>query len=399
MPSLLLIQHVFDYLLCRPPIASVYLAVVVSVYLEIDVSTVSLISYGKIILSRKCEVLRLQEEDEDGMIHSLLSSLPDLVDNSTELEGTEIKPDPNGIDENLTHDNSTFFKEEYGLDKPASPSARAHVKMEELHVDTTDQPSAVPKPGADYSASREIAVDRSKDDISGLTPKLEDDAEQKPLLQSTELGVESSSGEAESGTGEEKMHHSSPPHPFVSAHPKVTLAELLKAADDLYEKYPPTHPGLALSTIMGPQSVIFTWSESRVALSSDNMVEAMVAHPELVVYPHVEMDEDQKAESSTASNLDRAGAKARRRKRRKLRKLPFGHVEKKTMVAAVIVLGVAMAVYGIKARHTPGGAYGHWHADGHSHGGAKDWKRLGGWLGGALAGMSQKIINGISSNA
>lgn len=30
MPTLPLIQHVFDYLLCRPPIASVYLAAAVS---------------------------------------------------------------------------------------------------------------------------------------------------------------------------------------------------------------------------------------------------------------------------------------------------------------------------------------------------------------------------------
>jgi hypothetical protein len=57
-------------------------------------------------------------------------------------------------------------------------------------------------------------------------------------------------------------------------------------------------------------------------------------------------------------------------------------------------------VYGLRARQAPGG-HGLFHyAEGHAHaGGAREWKRLGGWLGGALAGVSRKIMHGLSSGA
>lgn len=74
------------------------------------------------------------------------------------------------------------------------------------------------------------------------------------------------------------------------------------------------------------------------------------------------------------------------------------------MVAGtVLVLGVALAVYGIKARN--GGTAGLFlsfadHNGRHpgGSGGTKDWKRVGGWVGGALVGISEKILNGLSSS-
>ncbi|KAJ3473614.1 hypothetical protein NLI96_g12913 [Meripilus lineatus] len=81
VPTLALIQHVFDYLLSRPPIAAVYLA-------------------AAIVLTRKEEVKRLTEEDEEGMIHSLLSSLPDFYEEVDEESISDsLLLEPEKIDE------------------------------------------------------------------------------------------------------------------------------------------------------------------------------------------------------------------------------------------------------------------------------------------------------------
>ncbi|CDO71045.1 hypothetical protein BN946_scf184844.g49 [Trametes cinnabarina] len=61
VPTLPLIQHIFDYLLSRPPIAVVYLA-------------------AALTLTRREEVLVLEEEGEEGMMHSLLTGLPELYE-------------------------------------------------------------------------------------------------------------------------------------------------------------------------------------------------------------------------------------------------------------------------------------------------------------------------------
>ena len=179
---------------------------------------------------------------------------------------------------------------------------------------------------------------------------------------------------------------------------KLFLTDLIKHADTLYNTFPPSHPDLSLSSIMGPQSVIFTWSESFSSLPSDNTAEAMVSRPELVVYPYIETQ----MVSKESSKSEEKTSKMAHRKRHKLRKSPFTHMEKKTMVAGtVIVLGVAMAIYSVKASRTGDrSVYGLFHnfVEGHNgHTSAKDWRRLGGWVGGAVAGVTSKIMNGLTS--
>ncbi|KIJ14696.1 hypothetical protein PAXINDRAFT_134621, partial [Paxillus involutus ATCC 200175] len=61
VPTLPLIQHVWDFLLSREPIALVWLV-------------------AALVLQRKPSVYLLAEQDEEGMIHSLLGRLPELVD-------------------------------------------------------------------------------------------------------------------------------------------------------------------------------------------------------------------------------------------------------------------------------------------------------------------------------
>ncbi|KAF8958165.1 rab-GTPase-TBC domain-containing protein [Flammula alnicola] len=405
MPTLPLIQHVFDYLLSRPPVASVYLA-------------------SAIILSRKQEVIRLEEEEEEGMIHSLLSSLPHLADGPFDVQKDEDDTFPWKKEDSVADNDNTFFKED-GEPNPLTTSA-TDVRSEDTKAGDNDDPisddekapSDSRRPPDDLENSPETLgptigsneiPPQNNDSISEVSEHTSEVSEHPPKedgdtdsLSSSKNSQIPANGTTTSVVNPVKIEESDIPSPTVHAQfkaPMLILTDLLKQADELYEKFPPSHSGLALSSIMGPQSVVFTWSESLSALPSDHTAEAMVSHPELVVYSYVEVDYDQK-ESPSSSKAGKEAGKARR-KRRKLRKSPFGQMEKKTMLAGtVLVLGVAMAVYGIKARNAAGGHGLFYFADGHAHhGSAKDWKRLGGWLGGALAGISQKIANGLSSGS
>ena len=43
-------------------------------------------------------------------------------------------------------------------------------------------------------------------------------------------------------------------------------------------EYPPTHPGVALRTVMGPQSVVHTWAERADDLRTMNIAERALLH-------------------------------------------------------------------------------------------------------------------------
>ncbi|KAF9051639.1 rab-GTPase-TBC domain-containing protein [Panaeolus papilionaceus] len=374
MPTLSLIQHVFDYLLCRPPIAVVYLATA-------------------FILVRKQEALRLAEEDEEGMIHSLLSSLPNLQDDPSHT-GQEscMSASPNV---HPTEEEVSLLKEEPVEDDKSLLSA--------LALDTS--PAAV-----ENSLLTHTSGDDSKatgDDVSRQTStsvKLEESPPHSRIDESEKIGEEDvihqpslaktppddvpavlkeEQHEEESGRDHSSKHK--PAHLF--------LTDLLKRADELYQSFPPGHPSVSLSSIMGPQSVVFTWSERSSSLPSDNTAEAMVLRPELVVYPYVPEPDPDREISKEATEK----GKEDRKRRNKLKKSPFGQMERKTMLAGtVLVLGVAMAVYGIKARNATGHPL---FVEGHNHPTTKDVKRLSGWIGGALIGVSSKLLGTVTSES
>ena len=73
-----------------------------------------------------------------------------------------------------------------------------------------------------------------------------------------------------------------------------------------------------------------------------------------------------------------------KRRLRKLRKNPLSRVERRTMLAgAVVVLGVAMAVYGARVGQSSSVMW-----DGH-HG--REWRLAGSWVGGVLVGVVDRI--------
>ena len=308
----------------------------------------------------------------------LFRSFPNIADDALDEEEdvSEILP-PSAINDL----DNTVFKEESPKISEISPENGKVGSDTDEHILNKVEDSEVPVGNPITSL---IAVKLEDDEV---LPKLEDD-EVLPKLEDDEVPPKLEDDEV---------------LPECSVGPKMTklfLTDLLKHADTLYNTFPPSHPDLSLSSIMGPQSVIFTWSESFSSLPSDNTAEAMVSRPELVVYPFIETQ----MESKESFESEEKTSKKMQHKRHKLGKSPFSHMEKKTMVAGtVIVLGVAMAIYGVKASRTGDrSVYGLFHnfAEGHNgHTSVKDWRRLGGWVGGAVAGVTTKIMNGLSSTS
>lgn len=351
------------------------------------------------------------------MLHSLLSSLSNIADDALDEEEGVAKNLP-PMDEEATNDlDNTFFKEEL---LQTAPDRLVNRDLDPIsdHVKTEFEQHERP------ASNQEHTLDL--DEISLQQDQHEDEVGARPSPEVSEVSPEHGKTSSEEHILDDvedpempvgdptpifpslttvKLEDDDETLPACSVRPKLTklfLTDLLKHADTLYRTFPPSHPGLSLSSIMGPQSVIFTWSDSPSSLPSDNVAEAMVSRPELVVYSFVKTGADQMKSKESSESEEKTNKKARR-KRHKLGKSPFSHMEKKTMVAGtVIVLGVAMAIYGVKASRT-GDRSGHSifynFAEGHGHTSAKDWRRLGGWVGGAVAGVTTKIMNGLSSTS
>ncbi|TDL22708.1 hypothetical protein BD410DRAFT_193913 [Rickenella mellea] len=369
VPTLALIQHVFDYLLCRPPIATVYLAIAV-------------------ILTRKEEAIRLQEDGEEGMLHSLLTSLPDLTDGD-ELEDPPDLPksELNGQTDVKTGDNSS----ERHLPSPSMSHERLDDETESTSTKmegTSHVNSAVTNDGEDptspfvhvkeLTASYHDGDSTTQSTYLGSSNTLQTHEKQPPPdSASTDDDFEGDSGHLDPSRSIQRIRR-----------PRVALKDLLSKADSLLSLYPPDHPLLAVSSIMGPQSAIFTWSEA--IMVDDATAEEMVDHPELIVLPYVD-PEDQRRLSDDDEDIDEKGPDARhRRARRKLTKpRRLGSVEKRTVVAgAVLVLGIVVAVYGMRGSASRDGIFGR-NGFGHHDRGLR---RAGRWASGLLLAASDRIL-------
>lgn len=436
MPTLPLIQHVFDYLLCRPPIAVVYLATAV-------------------ILSRKADVERLVGDDDEqeggiglGMAHSLLNALPEFLDNVSETEvsvkneiaedeglvvtgGEEVNtrfepmkievPSAIGV-KNMGYE--TTLKQEDDIPDRNPPAKKEDPAPDRLF--TSNRPAEPVAAGADIDFSPSTStVFEDEHDTSGqernMTSQSSIDSPVKTTPARSPLRSRSPAMRAET-----TLHRtpSSRRSSTAKAPTLTTLSSLLTRADALYELYPPDHPGLELSHIMGPQSVVYTWRQPASSSSepgdnkweeerlADDDAEEIVARPELVVYPYIQEDEsidlDQTSEeeeegwgwwSEKNAKVDRKHKdkeKARRgkemgmKKRRpcKVRQNPLSRAEMRNMLAgAVLVVGIAMAIYGTRAgRRSSGGWNGYGRA-------LREWRRVGSWIGGALVGAADQMVD------
>ncbi|KAJ7180591.1 rab-GTPase-TBC domain-containing protein [Mycena filopes] len=323
MPTLPLIQHVFDYLLCRPPIFVVYLA-------------------STIILSRKEDVQRLEEEGEEGMMHSLLSALPEIVEEiSAQDDPSKEEPPSEELLPEIKQD-------------PPDDSALLTEDLGPIHTGDSDVAAELP---ADLPVSDEAPVVPDADAEPVTDPKKED---MEPAISEVEMQL--SSPEPLDSSIEEQDPVPYPTRRKVPRPKTFTLTEILNMTDSLYQNYPLTHPSLQVSSIMGPQSVVFTWSPRPSDMPSSDEAERMVDQLDLIVYPEPPVVEN-KEKSTTA-----------RRPKRSKRRRVTGTVG--LLVGAGLVLGVAVAVsvYGARGDR------------------AQDWRKLGRLVGGVLSGASERVI-------
>jgi hypothetical protein len=386
-------------------------------------------------------VERLEEQGEEGMVHSLLSGLPEFGDGGrngeigkgevteeeeeeepviieqtigstfrgeqekAEAEGIKLEPEenlplyddslydiPNGTEDSAAiaptpahvvepmTESELSLRDIGGSDTPASLAAQHESGLVPVSLPDgalTEQPQPQDAPPTKSTSDMASDLNSSPDP---LTPTLTPTLTRSPLLSASPSPTPSTS------TSGFLSDSDSDSDPFPKR-TKIPLSALLTRADDLYASYPPTHPSLHLSEIMGPQSVVFTWSESDYVGADgqgdelgDDEAESMVLHPELIVYPYIE-----EPSPSISSDEDQD----EKHRRRKMKKSTPRRFETRTMVVgAVIVLGVSIgvaAVYGIRAGHGHGGTGGR---------GSWSWRKVGGQVGGVLVGASERIVEG-----
>lgn len=349
----------------------------------------------QIILDRKKAIERLAQEDDDdrmGMAHSLLSGLPSIIDSEIPLR----HPNPT---ENQQKENPV--------------AADLDIKPEEDGEETTTRPTLQDTPAAEQTTISDYAtisekVTEEANPVHHINPEtLPIPKEDTPTSEDLATDFPSTPDRPEAGPSTPPSRSPSPAHAAPKHVTPTALTSLLTHADALWTLYPPTHPEMGVSSIMGPQSVVFTWSENFKQLPGDRDAEAMVGCPDLIVYPYIEEEEDvgeddvdgwdeKEKKGRRTKGKGRERGKGRRHPR-KLRKTRV--VERRTMVAgAVLVLGVAMAVYGVKV-HSGGGRGGGGGVFGLGFGlvePGKEWKglkKIGGWVGGLMVGATERVLS------
>ncbi|KAG8895056.1 hypothetical protein FRB99_000788 [Tulasnella sp. 403] len=296
------------------------------------------------VISRKEEILK-EAEGEEGMMHSILSRLPDMFPDGENDDGNgDALPAISAVAKPSTSEPEA---------KQANPEPSA---VEPIPSEVTSDPPPPYQPSEDIAQNDPSTIEHST-------------ATQPPSTAPTKL---------------------------------VPISRLLKHADELFALYPPSHPSLCVDTIMGPNSVIFTWSEndhvdlsqpkgeegprpsssgektsssvgtSQRCLPSDDAAEEMVLDRSSVVFPY-------DPESEFPQESDNEGVYKPRPPRPK-RSLPRGwidltRIDKRTVLAAMVVLlGVGIALYaGSDYRRRANTQV--------------MWKALVGWAGSFVAGL------------
>ena len=376
----------------------------------------------------------MEEAGDDGMVHSLLSSLPNLsdwdvgesIDSEPLVPASDVaerhlpwKPDPERMAPKLECTISLPVPEK---DQTMEIWPTQETKQEE----SASMPPETTEALDTDDASLDNSIQLTEKD--GLAPSYDSLATSEndmvPAAVSHSFTSDMHNTNAtflDDCTGESGVSAVHPPllHPDLPQvkqegkddwnhlRPQGTtlLTNLLREADALYAEFPPSHLDLHLSSIMGPQSVVFTWSESFSELPSDEEAEAMVQHPNLIVYPYVDMEEETSESSEydgePKPRKDRLGAKFKKdhpKKARTIKRAAYPHMEKGTIVAGVVlVVGVAVAVYGIKTRSGNGLFLSFANTQGHVSAQTRDLRRVGGWMSAALTTMGEKVVHAFDS--
>ncbi|KAI9456376.1 rab-GTPase-TBC domain-containing protein [Lactarius psammicola] len=343
-PTLPLIQHIFDYLLVRPPLAIVYLV-------------------AAITLSRKDLVLKLGEGGEEGMIHSVLTGLPEFDDYGQVqdgVQGNSAEANPELAEATPEHSNCTPRLKEVGHSPPTykdpenAPENAQKALGANLDVgapiDGPASESSSPDPpttgvttvtpvGAAgvLSGSVPLPAPHDEDTPSTRGPSVPPSPPQLVIPIPTPSSASTSLDPADIPLppSAPSSRSASP----VSFRPTTacSLSSVLLLADELSTRFPPGTPELRLTRTLGPASAMRTWAQDASLMPSDEQAEVLVVSGvDIVIREAPEPDPQILKELEQKAKKDRR-QKARRREARLL------------VAGAVLVLGVAV-VYGVRAR-------------------------------------------------
>lgn len=198
----------------------------------------------QIILSRKSEVRRLEEEGEEGMVHSLLSSLPDMYED-------EVPSDPDKLSKPPTNEEAALPDDTL----PVVGNGAVDMVTSPLEMDT-DLPNL---------SSLKLDSSRQEDTLVQSEPGSPPEIPEKDAPEPSELnlcqealGIDSSVTEAstpEKPVQRRRLSDASETKPTKPV--PISLPNILIAADELLELYPATNPAIQLSALLGPNSVVF----------------------------------------------------------------------------------------------------------------------------------------------
>ncbi|KAG8895993.1 hypothetical protein FRC01_012084, partial [Tulasnella sp. 417] len=314
-----------------------------------------------VVLSRKSDIMKLEAEGEDGMMHSVLSQLPAMVADGQHSSELDINPQftPRlGRNTSAAHSTTIIPSSRQSASRSPSRSAR-DASPHPTEVNST--PNSGPNATAlvqDASGNLSSESVRAPSSVPSEARSTVATTLGDPASPVTTLSPDSGSRleATPSETDEKASLRVEAASPSKTGPDETPISSLLWAADELYKEYPPTHPFIAADTIMGAKSVIFTWRErdhteqavdEEPCLPSDDEAERMVEDKSQVVLPYDPMDDVPPAEKEpTMKQL------ARRKRGNALQsKLAksmdmFLKLDKRTILASVFaVVAIGIAAY------------------------------------------------------
>ncbi|KAH9057204.1 rab-GTPase-TBC domain-containing protein [Lactarius vividus] len=370
-PTLPLIQHIFDYLLVRPPLGIVYLV-------------------AAITLSRKDLVLKLGEGGDEGMIHSVLTGLPEFADlGQVGIQGNSAEANPELAETTPEHSiaNGSPQLKIVGHSPPTCKVPESTQALEARSdagapIDGPASESSSPDPpttgvitvtlvGGAAVLSGSVPSPPPHDEDTPSIPAISGPSVPPSPPQQVIPVSDPSTASTFLDPADVPLPPSAPstrPASPVSSRPTTacSLSSVLILADDLLTRFPPGTPELHLTHTLGPASAMRTWAQDASLMPSDEQAEALVVSGVDIVVrePDPQILKDQKAK------------KVRKRKvRREARLLAAG---------AVLVLGVAV-MYGVRAH---GGGAG----SGLGLIGAETEWRVPGWRARCARGQSARRV-------
>lgn len=328
-------------------------------------------------LLRKDQIVRVDSGGDEGMIHAILTGLPEFTDYS-KVHDDKAQPDPEPAAAGPENSDVTPPSKDtdgarlvYGVSKNACNTSESDLHTGALFpAPTPGSPPSLFVTAATVSAETGLLPSKCPpppEESMSSTPAVSD----PPVLPLSEPGRSISAlpnapasfdpadlplPPSAASTPTASPKHVKSPH-SRTAH---SLLSVLLLADELFVRFPPDTPQLCLTRTLGPASAMRTWAQDATLLPSDDQAEALViAGIDIVIRDALEP------------------ASPKKELQRRAKKGGVGRVrrgEARLLVAgAVLMLGVAVVV-GVHARR--GGI------------GKGDWRALYG----SLSALGERVL-------